>query len=57
LVEAVESVIAPTSAAIDYVKVIDSASLQDLSSVSQGSVIVVAVILDGIRLIDNHILV
>lgn len=57
LVEAVESVIAPTSAAIDYVKVIDSASLQELSSVSQGSVIVVAVILDGIRLIDNHILV
>jgi pantothenate synthetase len=57
LVEAVESVIAPTSAAIDYVKVIDAASLQDLSSASRGSVIVVAVNLDGVRLIDNHILV
>ena len=57
LVEAVESVIAPTSAEIDYVKVIDAASLQDLSSASRGSVIVVAVNLDGVRLIDNHILV
>ncbi len=57
LVEAVESVIAPTSAVVDYVKVIDAASLQDLSSASRGSVIVVAVILDGVRLIDNHILV
>ncbi len=57
LVGAVESVIAPTSAAIDYVKVIDAASLQDLSSALRGSVIVVAVNLDGVRLIDNHILV
>ena len=57
LVQAVESVIAPTSAAIDYVKVIDAASLQDLSSALRGSVIVVAVNLDGVRLIDNHILV
>jgi pantothenate synthetase len=52
-----ESVLAPTSAKIDYVKVIDSASLQELSSASPGCVIVVAVILDGVRLIDNHILV
>jgi pantoate--beta-alanine ligase len=57
LIKAVESVLAPTSAEIDYVKVIDSASLQELSSASPGCVIVVAVILDGVRLIDNHILV
>lgn len=57
LVESVVSVLAPTSAEIDYVKVIDSASLQELSSASPGCVIVVAVILDGVRLIDNHILV
>ena len=57
LVESVVSVLTPTSAEIDYVKVIDSASLQELSSASPGCVIVVAVILDGVRLIDNHILV
>lgn len=57
LVESVVSVLAPTSAEIDYVKVIDSASLQELSSASPGCVIVVAVILDGVRLIDNHIMV
>ena len=57
LVESVVSVLAPTSAEIDYVKVIDSASLQELSSASPCCVIVVAVILDGVRLIDNHILV
>ena len=57
LVESVVSVLAPTSAEIDYVKVIDSASLQELSSASPGCVIVIAVILDGVRLIDNHILV
>ena len=57
LVESVVSVLAPTSAEIDYVKVIDSASLQELSSASPGCVIVVAMILDGVRLIDNHILV
>ena len=57
LVESVVSVLAPTSAEIDYVKVIDSASLQELSSALPGCVIVVAVILDGVRLIDNHILV
>lgn len=57
LVESVVSVLAPTSAEIDYVKVVDSASLQELSSASPGCVIVVAVILDGVRLIDNHILV
>lgn len=57
LVESVVSILAPTSAEIDYVKVIDSASLQELSSASPGCVIVVAVILDGVRLIDNHIMV
>ncbi len=57
LIMAVESVIAPTSAAIDYVKLVDAKTLQDTTSASEGSVIVVAVILDGVRLIDNHILV
>ena len=57
LIEAVESVISLTSAEIDYVKLVDTKTLQDTTSASEGSVIVVAVILDGIRLIDNHILV
>ena len=57
LIEAVESVISLTSAEIDYVKLVDAKTLQDTTSASEGSVIVVAVILDGIRLIDNHILV
>ena len=57
LIEAVESVIALTSAEIDYVKLVDAKTLQDTTSASEGSVIVVAVILDGVRLIDNHILV
>ena len=57
LIETVESMITPTSAEIDYVKLIDARTLQDRTSASDGSVIVVAVILDGVRLIDNHILV
>lgn len=57
LIKTVKSVIESTSAVIDYVKVIDTASLRDLSTASQGCVIVVAVLLDGVRLIDNHILV
>jgi pantoate--beta-alanine ligase len=57
LIKTVKSVIESTSAVIDYVNVIDSASLRDLSTASQGCVIVVAVLLDGVRLIDNHILV
>ena len=57
LIETVESVIALTSAEIDYVKLVDAKTLQDTTSASEGSVIVVAVILDGVRLIDNHILV
>ena len=57
LIEAVESVIALTSAEIDYVKLVDVKTLKDTTSASEGSVIVVAVILDGVRLIDNHILV
>lgn len=56
LIKAVESIIAPTSAAIDYVRIIDPEFLNDLSTATQGCVIVVAVILDGVRLIDNHIL-
>ena len=56
LIKAVESVIAPTSADIDYVKVIDPATLNELSMATPGCVIVVAVVLDGIRLIDNHML-
>ncbi len=57
LIKTVKSAIEPTSAVIDYVNVIDSASLRDLSTASHGCVIVVAVLLDGVRLIDNHILV
>lgn len=57
LIKTVKSAIEPTSAVIDYVNVIDSASLRDLSTASQGCVIVVAVLLDGVRLIDNQILV
>ncbi|KGA11195.1 MAG: hypothetical protein GM46_4195 [actinobacterium acAcidi] len=57
LIKGVESVIAPTSAVIDYVKLVDAKTLQDATTASEGSVIVVAVILDGVRLIDNHILV
>ena len=57
LIQTVESMIAKTTAAIDYVKLVDANTLQDTITASEGSVIVVAVILDGIRLIDNHILV
>ena len=57
LSQTVELVLASTSAVIDYVKVIDSATLKELSMAAPGCVIVVAVILDGVRLIDNHVLV
>ena len=57
LIQTVESMIAKTTAAIDYVKLVDANTLQDTITASEGSVIVVAVILDGVRLIDNHILV
>jgi pantoate--beta-alanine ligase len=57
LIEAVESVIATTSAEIDYVKLVDAKTLQDTTTASKGCVIVVAVILDGVRLIDNLVLV
>ena len=56
LIEAVESVIALTSAEIDYVKLVDAKTLQDTTSASEGSVIVVAVVLDDVRLIDNLVL-
>ena len=57
LIEAVESMIAPTTAEIDYVKLVDAKTLQETTNASEGSVIVVAVVLDGVRLIDNLILV
>ena len=56
LIEAVESVISLTSAEIDYVKLVDAKTLQDTTSASEGSVIVVAVVLDDVRLIDNLVL-
>jgi pantoate--beta-alanine ligase len=57
LIQTVESVIAPTSAAIDYVKLVDAKTLQDTTTASEGSVIVVAIVLDDVRLIDNLVLV
>lgn len=57
LIKTVVSVIESTSADIDYVKVIDPATLNELAMATPGCVIVVAVVLDGIRLIDNHVLV
>ena len=56
LIEAVESVIALTSAEIDYVKLVDAKTLKDTTSASEGCVIVVAVVLDDVRLIDNLVL-
>ena len=51
-----ESVIALTSAEIDYVKLVDAKTLQNATTASKGSVIVVAVVLDDVRLIDNLVL-
>jgi pantothenate synthetase len=56
LIEAVESVIATTSAEIDYVKLVDAKTLQNTPVASEGCVIVVAVVFDDVRLIDNHVL-
>lgn len=56
LIKAVESVIAPTSADIDYVKLVEATTLQDAKTASEGCVIVVAVVLDDVRLIDNLVL-
>ena len=56
LIVAVESVIAPTSAAIDYVKLVNAKTLEDATTASKGCVIVVAVVLDDVRLIDNLVL-
>lgn len=56
LIKTVKSVIESTSADIDYVKVVDSVSLKELPTANLGSIIVVAVIIDGVRLIDNHVL-
>jgi pantoate--beta-alanine ligase len=55
LIEAVESIIAKTSAEIDYVKLVDAKTLQDSPIASEGCVIVVAVVFDDVRLIDNHV--
>ena len=57
LIKAVESVIAPTSADIDYVKLVNAKTLQDATIAHEGSVIVVAVVFDDVRLIDNFVLV
>ena len=57
LIKTVESMIESTSADIDYVKVIDPVTLNGLSIATPGCVIVVAVVLDEVRLIDNHVLV
>jgi pantoate--beta-alanine ligase len=57
LSQTVELALASTSAVIDYVKVVDSATLKELSIATPGCVIVVAVVLDEVRLIDNHVLV
>jgi pantoate--beta-alanine ligase len=56
LIEAVETVIALTSAEIDYVKLVDAKTLQDTTTAREGCVIVVAVVLDDVRLIDNLVL-
>ena len=56
LIKAVESVIALTSAEIDYVKLVDAKTLQNATTASKGSVIVVAVVFDDVRLIDNLVL-
>jgi len=56
LIQTVESMIAQTTAAIDYVKLVDANTLRDISTASEGSVIVVAVVLDDVRLIDNLVL-
>ena len=56
LIKAVESVIALTSAEIYYVKLVDAKTLQNATTASKGSVIVVAVVLDDVRLIDNLVL-
>ena len=57
LIKAVESVITPTSADIDYVKLVNAKTLQDATIAHEGSVIVVAVVFDDVRLIDNFVLV
>lgn len=57
LIETVVSMIESTTAVIDYLKVVDSVTLKEVPIANLGSVIVVAVVLDGVRLIDNHILV
>ena len=56
LIDVVETVIALTSAEIDYVKLVDAKTLQDTTTAREGCVIVVAVILDDVRLIDNLVL-
>lgn len=56
LIKTVVSMIESTSAVIDYVKVVDSVTLKELPTANLGNIIVVAVILNGVRLIDNHVL-
>lgn len=45
-----------SSAEIDYVEVVNGETLQTVQFATAGCVILVAITLDGVRLIDNHIL-
>jgi pantoate--beta-alanine ligase len=56
LIGTVEKIIQRSSAKIDYVKLVDAETLQDVATANGGSVIVVAVVFDDVRLIDNLVL-
>ena len=56
IIETVREKIASSSAVIDYIEVVDGENLQPVSVVGNGCVILVAVTLEGVRLIDNLIL-
>ena len=56
IIETVREKIASSAAVIDYIEVLDGENLQPVSVVGNGCVILVAVNLEGVRLIDNLIL-
>lgn len=56
IIETVREKIASSAAVIDYIEVVDGENLQPVSIVGNGCVILVAVNLEGVRLIDNLIL-
>lgn len=56
IIETVREKIASSAAVIDYIEVVDGENLQPVSVVGNGCVILVAVNLEGVRLIDNLIL-